>query len=179
VTAQNHPEDGARDAGASDAGASGGLAALPLRAWLSSRGRDARRERILGNALIVAAVLLGCWTIYLGSSLPPGPPHQWSTDWTGLDNYSLTWVGLDVLETLGLAGTGALLRVGHRETQTVALLSIPLFALDAWFDVLTATTRSDMTASAVMAVATEIPTVVLLAFVAWKSRAFPAGLSDR
>lgn len=58
------------------------------------------------------------------------------------DRWARIWVGLDVLEVAGLASTGYLLRRSHRQTRTAALLAAPLFVVDGWFDVLTASSRS-------------------------------------
>ena len=124
--------------------------------------------------MIVAALVLAVWAVWLGSSLPPDPlPQQWSTAYIGLDNYSLTWVGLDCLEVLGLAACGVLFRRASRNTRPVALLTIPVFLLDAWFDILTATTRADLVAATVMAVLGELPAAIVLGWIAWKALEFP------
>jgi hypothetical protein len=145
-----------------------------MASWLTSRRRAPRLERFAGNGMIVAAMVLGVWAVWLGSSLPPDPlPRQWSTAYFGLDNYSLTWVGLDCLEVLGLAACGVLFRRASRHTRTIALLCIPVFLLDAWFDILTATTRADLVAATVMAVLGELPAACMLCWIAWKALEFP------
>jgi hypothetical protein len=145
-----------------------------LRAWLLNRGlRDRRRERQLGLLIVVIAVLLACWAVWLGSTLPPDPlQQQWSTAYIGLDNYSLTWVGLDCLEVLGLAVSGLLFARGTPGARTYALLTMPVFFLDAWFDILTAVSRADLIEAVLMAVLGELPAVVGLGWIAWKAAAF-------
>jgi hypothetical protein len=145
-----------------------------LRAWLFHRGqRDRHLERLVGRLIVVIAILLACWAIWLGSTLPPDPlPQQWSTASLGLDNYSLTWVGLDCLEVLGLATSGLLFGRGTPGARTCALLTMPVFFLDAWFDILTAVSRADLVAAALMAVLGELPAVVGLGWIAWKAAAF-------
>jgi hypothetical protein len=69
-------------------------------------------------------IALACWAIWLGSTLPPDPlQQQWSTAYLGLDNYSLTWVGLDCIEVLGLAACGLLFARGAPGARTCALLT--------------------------------------------------------
>jgi hypothetical protein len=145
-----------------------------LRAWLLHRSlRDRRRERLLGRLIILIAILLGVWAVWLGSTLPPDPlPQQWSTAYIGLDNYSLTWVGLDCLEVLGLAVCGLLFARGTPGARTCALLTMPVFFLDAWFDILTAVSRADLVAAVLMALLGELPAVAGLGWIAWKAAAF-------
>jgi hypothetical protein len=148
-----------------------------LRAWLFSRGlRDRRRERLAGRLIVVIAILLACWAIWLGSTLPPDPlRQQWSTAYIGLDNYSLTWVGLDCIEVAGLALCGLLFARGKPGARTCALLTMPVFFLDAWFDILTAVSRADLVESVLMAALGELPAVVGLGWIAWKAAAFGPG----
>jgi hypothetical protein len=145
-----------------------------LKDWLLSRRRNPRLERITGNLVVLVAVLLACWAIWLGSSLPPDPLVQhWSLNADiGLDNYSLTWVGLDCIEVLGLAACGLLFRRASPSARTVALLTIPVFCLDGWFDILTSVSKADLAAAIIMAVLGELPAACILGWVAWKALAF-------
>jgi hypothetical protein len=145
-----------------------------LKPWLFNRSlRDRRRERLAGRLIVVFAILLACWAVWLGSTLPPDPlRQQWSTAYIGLDNYSLTWVGLDCLEVLGLAVCGLLFARGTPGARTTALLTMPVFFLDAWFDILTAVSRADLVESGLMAVLGELPAVAGLGWIAWKAAAF-------
>lgn len=136
---------------------------------------DDRHARRTGNALLVMALALTAWIFYLGAALPnQGPVQDWGTTWTGIGTWQLTWVGLDVFEVAGLAATGYLVRQGHRQTRTAALLAAPVFVVDGWFDMLTAASRSDLAVSlAVLAVA-EVPAALVLLLVARKARQFEA-----
>lgn len=147
-----------------------------LRRWLLSRDRDRRRERILGTALIVVALVLAGWTVYLGSADSPRALHRpWAlASVLGMNPYTLIWVGIDVLETAGLALIGVLLRLGRAATHTVALLALPLFVLDAWLDILTSVSLHHLLVAVVMAAVTEVPTAVTCGWVAWKASRFAA-----
>jgi hypothetical protein len=163
-----------RDSSRSDRGLGDSAEEPALRRWLVVRGlRNRRLERRAGQLVVVIAILLTAWIFWLGSTLPPDPlVQQWSTAYIGLDNYSLTWVGLDCLEAVGLAATGVFFWRGSPSARTFALLTLPVFFLDAWFDVLTAVSRADLVVSLLMAAVGELPAVVGLGWIAWKARDF-------
>lgn len=120
-----------------------------------------------GVAFIVAAVLLAAWSVYLGNSLPPGPHHAWSTAWSGLDHLALMWVGVDSVECLALLTIGtAMLANRPLVVAVTALIALPVFAIDAWFDVMTSQTHSELVEAVILAVFAELPLVVLLALIA-------------
>jgi hypothetical protein len=150
---------------------------LRLRSWLSwliRREPSDRWARTTGTGILIVSLGLICWIFYLGSTLPnAGPAQDWSTaSLTGLGTWQLTWVGLDVLEVAGLASTGYLLRRSHRQTRTAALLTAPLFVVDGWFDVLTASSRSDMALSVAMLGLAELPVAIFLILVARRAREY-------
>jgi hypothetical protein len=142
--------------------------------WLIRREPSDHWARTTGTGILIGSVGLICWIFYLGSTLPnAGPAQDWSTaSVTGLGTWQLTWVGLDVLEVAGLASTGYLLRRSHRQTRTAALLAAPLFIVDGWFDVLTASTRSDMAVSVAMLGLAELPVAIFLLLIARRAREF-------
>ncbi len=148
-----------------------------LRSWLSwliRREPSDRWARTTGTGILIASLGLICWIFYLGSTLPnAGPAQDWSTaSLAGLGTWQLTWVGLDVLEVAGLATTGYLLRRSHRQTRTAALLAAPLFVVDGWFDVLTASSRSDMALSVAMLGLAELPVAIFLILIARRAREY-------
>ena len=143
--------------------------------WLAGTEADDRHARLTGTALLVAALALTAWIIYLGAALPnQGPAQDWSTTWTGIDTWQLTWAGLDLFEVAGLVATGYLLRRSHRQTRTAALLAAPVFIVDGWFDMLTAASRSDLAVSLALLALVELPAAVFLLLVARKARQFEA-----
>jgi hypothetical protein len=151
----------------------GARAGLSLGRWLVSRERDRRRERLVGTALMVAAVALAVWTVSFGlNDSAPAVHRAWSlSTYLGMNPRTLIWIGVDVLEAAGLALTGLLLRLGRPATQTVALLAIPLFVLDAWFDVLTSASPHNLAIALGMA-GLEIPAAMTCGWVAWKASRF-------
>jgi hypothetical protein len=146
----------------------------PWLTWLLQRERSDRWARITGTGMLITALGLACWSFYLGASLPDaGPAQDWSTaSLTGLGNWQLTWVGLDIMEVAGLAATGYLLRRSHRQTRTAALLAAPLFVADGWFDILTEASRSGMALSVAMLGLAELPAAIFLVLIARKAREF-------
>lgn len=137
---------------------------------------DDRRARSTGTALLIAALGLSAWIIYLGAALPnQGPAQDWNTTWTGIDTWQLTWAGLDVFEVAGLTATGYLVRRSHRQTRTAALLAAPVFVIDGWFDMLTAASRSDLAVSLALLAVAELPAAAVLLLVARKARQFETG----
>ncbi len=124
-------------------------------------------RRRIGTALICAAAVLIGWTCWLGATLPASAlPQTLSTQGAGVDNWRLTWVGLDILEIAGLLATGIALRRRHWTATVSALVSLPLFVLDAWFDVTTTATSSELRQAVAMALLVELPTAMVLAWVA-------------
>ncbi len=81
--------------------------------------------RLLG----VTAIVLVPWMVLLGWTLP-------ST--TRVQHWSTAWIGLDVLLTLGCAGTALLDRRGDRRAGLAAAATAATAVLDAWFDLTTA-----------------------------------------
>lgn len=114
-----------------------------------------RRDRLLA-ALLLGASLEILWAVYLGWRLPR---HYVADDW------ALAWVGLDVAEIVMLFGAAW---AAWRQRAVLIVFSIAaatLFLLDAWFDVTTAN-HGDELQSVVLAVCVEVPSALLLLWVA-------------
>lgn len=112
------------------------------------------RRRTVALLALLSAVVLVPWTAGLASVLP-------STYL--VTNWSLTWVGFDValLLALGAAGIASLRR--HPAAPGLLAVAASLLLCDAWFDVTTAASTSDLVVSAAAALAVELPLAVLLA----------------
>lgn len=141
-----------------------------MKRWLFSRRRNTIHEHAIGNFLILIAFLLAVWTIWLSIIIPDRT--QWSTSYDGINNYTFTWVSLDCIEVAGLAACGILFRKASPSARTIALLTIPIFFIDAWFDVFTSTTESDLISAILMAALAELPAIIILSWIAWKALGF-------
>jgi hypothetical protein len=115
--------------------------------------------------LLLIAAGLTVWVFELGAVLQGQAQVR---------NWSSTWIGLDLMEITGLVLTAAALRRRSAYLSAVAGVTATLFALDAWFDVLTASAGSDWYQSLAAALFGEIPmTVALAALTVWAARNAP------
>ena len=132
------------------------------RAWVQPR----RVTLIVGGA----GAILVPWTVALALTLPP---HYTASNWRW------TWVGLDVALTVFLARTAWLTFRRRRRAATIsAIVTATLLCIDAWFDVTTATGRTDRVISLATALLGELPRAAFLSVVASRTvRA--AGVHDR
>ncbi|MFI5775598.1 hypothetical protein [Nocardia sp. NPDC051570] len=109
-----------------------------------------RRLRL--TMMVAATIAMIPWLVYLGFTLP--------TEYHAR-NWSLAWIGFDILLVLMMATTAYL--GWHRRV----LLILPAFGtgllllVDAWFDIVTADSR-DVWLSLGTAVLAEIPLAILL-----------------
>jgi hypothetical protein len=123
---------------------------------------DPRLVRKLPLALMLIAVGLSAWVLELGSVLQGQAQVR---------NWSSVWVGLDLMEIAGLTVTAILLRRRSAYLAVVAAVTATLFALDAWFDVLTAAAGASWYESLADAFFGEIPmTALLTAIAVWATR---------
>jgi hypothetical protein len=138
---------------------------LPVQAekWIRLLLRsDVRMVRRMPAVLLLIAAGLTAWMLELGAVL-----HGQAQ----VRNWSSVWVGLDLMEIAGLVMTAVLLRRRSAYLAAVAALSATLFAVDAWFDLLTAAAGADWYESVAAALFGEVPMTGLLAAVAiWASR---------
>ncbi|MGW5433808.1 hypothetical protein ACWET9_42700 [Streptomyces sp. NPDC004059] len=102
----------------------------------------------LGRVLLAVAVVLLAWTVYLGSVMGGEVQAQ---------NWSVCWVGLDLLEVATLTATGVLAMRRSRAVSPVAAAAAALLLLDAWFDVMTVDGPTDWYIACAMALGVELP----------------------
>ena len=122
-----------------------------------------RTARAIGRTfvrmLIIGAILETVWTIYLGAILP----GQYSAN-----HWDVAWVGLDLLQVSLLIGA-AWAAWQQRAVLTIfATACATLFVMDAWFDVTTAR-RGGVYQSVLLAVIVEIPSALIMLWVALRS----------
>lgn len=91
-----------------------------------------------------AAVLLVPWMAVLALTLPSR---------TEVRNWSLAWIGLDVLMATGCAATALLGLRGDPRARLTASATAAVAALDAWFDVTTSPPGSALAQALACAVA--------------------------
>jgi hypothetical protein len=111
----------------------------------------ARRLFTILTAGACIAIIL--WTVALAVTLPR---HYVASHWR------LTWVGLDGAMAFFLARTAWLTYRRKRGVVITAVVTGTLLCVDAWFDVVTATGRSDRVASLATAVFGNIPLAIVL-----------------
>lgn len=107
----------------------------------------------LGRTLLAVAALLFTWTVYLGSVM--GGEAQ-------VQNWSVSWVGLDLLEVGTLIATGLLAIRGSRAVSPVAAAAAALLLVDAWFDVMTVDGGAEWYIAWAMALIVELPACVAM-----------------
>jgi hypothetical protein len=124
-------------------------AAFPRRRW---------RQRLPSLALLVSGAGMVPWLTYLGVTLPAR---------TSVPHRSSAWVGLDVMEAIGLAATGWLVRRGDPRRCLAAAATAILLVVDAWFDI--ATAGSGLIEAVAMAACAELPMAALCSMVAYRA----------
>ncbi|WP_433150475.1 hypothetical protein ACQPZ8_13145 [Actinomadura nitritigenes] len=130
------------------------------RAALSRRGALGQRERWIGLGFAAGGVMMVPWMFVLARTLP-------ST--TQVSNWSMAWVGLDVLIGAGLLGTGVLLARRDPRHGLPAAATGALLAMDAWFDVLTSAPGTERALAMAMAAGLELPLACACAVLAVRS----------
>ena len=114
--------------------------------------------------LLLIAAGLTAWVFELGAVLQGQAQVR---DWSSV------WVGLDLAEITGLIMTAVLLHRRSAYLAPAAAATATLFALDAWFDVLTAAAGADWYESLGAAFFGEVPMTVLLAVIALRAARHP------
>ncbi|MEZ0095314.1 hypothetical protein [Streptacidiphilus sp. EB129] len=101
----------------------------------------------LGSALVLAP-----WTAWLFLTLPPAAVAA---------HWNLAWGGFDALMIVAFIGAGVrILRVSARGAVVTAA-ACALLVTDAWFDVMTASTRDELVEALLMAGLVELPMAAL------------------
>jgi hypothetical protein len=137
------------------------MSELSRSGWLCSALRrlpaldqSTAQRRRLGWLLVVAALVLLGWTIYLGSSLHGQLEVR---------DRQVAWVGVDLMQVTGLIATGVLVARRRPLASPVAAASATLILLDAWFDVTTSQGGVNLYVALLMALVVELPAAFLLA----------------
>ncbi len=122
--------------------------------------RDAKIPHGIVRLFAGAALLLVPWTIWLFYSLPVS---HLDSDW------NLAWTGFDCALICSLALTAYLAWRKSGWVILAATATATLLLTDAWFDILTARTGPEYTASLVSAVGAEVPLACMSLWVAYRA----------
>jgi hypothetical protein len=124
--------------------------------WASGE-ESRRRSRRLAWLYTAAAVILLPWIVYLAETLPR---HQFDR------HYRLAWVGFDVILVIAIIRTAYMaFRVDPR-IQFPATATAVLLVVDAWFDVVTSSHRSQFFQALALAVLVELPSAIFTLYLA-------------
>lgn len=124
-------------------------------------GDEARRRELLPHWVVVLvggiAVVLIPWAIVLGEILPSRHAVR---------HWDLAWTGFDLVLGAGLLATAIAAHRGSAWLQRIATAAGTLLVCDAWFDVLTASSRTEQIVAIVEAALAEVPLAVLCLVIA-------------
>jgi hypothetical protein len=122
--------------------------------------RTDRCGRRVGHLLIAGAAVLLPWAVALAFALPQT---------ASVRRWSVAWVGLDVMQALGLAATGWLWLRRHAAVGLLAGVTAGLLLVDAWFDTATAATGRDYLVALTSAAMVELPLAGLCLVVGYRA----------
>lgn len=116
-------------------------------------------DRTFLPLLVIGAILETAWTIYIGVILP----RQYSAN-----HWDFAWVGLDIAQSSMLIGAAWAAWRRNLVLVLFATACATLLVVDAWFDVTTAR-RGNITQSLLQAILVELPSALVLLWVALRN----------
>jgi hypothetical protein len=125
--------------------------------------------RWLGPVLLLPALALGPWTLYLTYSLPSRHLTH---------HYDLAWVGFDIALLTSFAITGWFALHPSKWLVPAAAVTGTMLLCDAWFDVITSS-GNEQAESILEACLAELPLAALCAYVVWDVERFLTLLPGR
>lgn len=120
--------------------------------------------------LTVVAILLIPWMIYLTFTLPSRHVTL---------HYDLAWVGFDVGLTASFAATAWATVRGSRLLVPLAAATGTMLLCDAWFDVVTSSTGTQLWQALGEAVFAELPLAALCGFIVYDADTYLAATVNR
>jgi hypothetical protein len=120
----------------------------PTTAQAADAHRPGRLRRYGGTALLVGAVVLIPWALFLAYTLPAR--HR-------VVHWDAIWVGFDLALAMALLLTAIAAIRGRPWLAIPATAAATLLVCDAWFDVLTARGTHEVTTALLEAVLVELP----------------------
>jgi hypothetical protein len=118
--------------------------------------------RWLGPVLLLVALALAPWTLYLTYSLPSRHLAH---------HYDLAWVGFDIALLTSFAITGWVAMHPSKWLVPAAAVTGTMLLCDAWFDVITSS-GGEQVESILEACLAELPLAALCAYVVWDVERF-------
>jgi hypothetical protein len=112
--------------------------------------------RWVSPLFLILGIGLVPWTFLLAFTLP---------DHHGTNHYNLAWTGFDVVLAASLIATAVGTARRANWLQSIAAIAAALLVCDAWFDVLSSTTRSELVISLTLAAFVELPVAAACIFV--------------
>ena len=123
--------------------------------------------RWVAYLLIIVAVCLGPWTLYLTYTLPSR--HVTS-------HYDLAWVGFDIALALAFAATGWCAYRATKWLAPAATVTGTMLLCDAWFDVITSSGAGERLEAMLEAGFAEVPLAALCGYIVWDTERFTGSL---
>jgi len=130
---------------------------IPLPRWMTM---------LLG----LVAVALVPWILYLTLTLPSRHLTL---------HYDLAWVGFDIALTASFAATAWAALRGSPWLVAFAAVTGTMLICDAWFDIVTSQTGTEMWEAIAEAVLAELPLAALCAFIVYDAETFLAATVTR
>jgi hypothetical protein len=119
--------------------------------------------RWVAPLLLLAAVVLAPWTLWLTYSLPSDHVTH---------HYDLAWIVFDVFLLIAFAVTGFCAVRGTRWLAPAAAATGTMLLCDAWFDVVTAAGGGERVEALLEAVLVELPLAFLCGWIVWDTERF-------
>ena len=126
--------------------------------------------RWLAPLMIVVALALGPWTLYLTYSLPARHVTK---------HWDIAWIGFDVGLLFAFAATGWCAFRQSRWLIPAAAMTGTMLLCDAWFDIVTASGGGERLEAILEAGFAELPLAAICAYVVWDSERFLQALGRR
>ena len=120
--------------------------------------------------LALVAVALVPWILYLTVTLPSR--HLAS-------HYDVAWVGFDIALAASFAATAWAALRGSYWLAPLAAVTGTMLVCDAWFDIVTSQSGSEMWEAIAEAVLAELPLAALCAFIVYDAETFLAATVTR
>ena len=120
--------------------------------------------------MLLTALGLGPWTLYLTYSLPSRHLTR---------HYDLAWIGFDIALLAAFATTGWCVLRSSRWLVPAAAVTGTMLLCDAWFDTITASSGSEQVESILEACLAELPLAALCAYVVWDAERITRSLPGR